>query len=131
MLLNPFDILQPQLGLDDLHVADGVDLSFDVDDVRVVECTHNLEDTVDGSHMGQEGISKTGTGGGSLRIGSSMRTPRARAILDKTYGSQTGNINAGEESGYDAGRLVCLHQPVETFVRHWYTSFLEKSIRTW
>ena len=51
MLLHPLDILQAQLRLDDLHITDGVDLAFDVDDLGIVECTNNLEDTIDGTDM--------------------------------------------------------------------------------
>ena len=61
MLLDPLYILETQLGLDDFHVTDGVDLSVDVYDLGIVEGTDHLEDTIDGADMGQEGVAKTST----------------------------------------------------------------------
>ena len=51
MLLHPLDILQTQLRLDDLRITDRVDLAFDVDDLGIVECANDLEDTIDGADM--------------------------------------------------------------------------------
>ena len=51
MLLNPFDILQPKLGLDDLHISQRVDITLDVDDFIVIESTDDLEDTIDGTDV--------------------------------------------------------------------------------
>lgn len=34
-----------------------------MDDLCVVECSDNLEDTVDGSDVGEEGVAETGSGG--------------------------------------------------------------------
>ena len=35
MLLHPLDFLQTELGLDDLHITQRVDVAFDVDDLGV------------------------------------------------------------------------------------------------
>ena len=51
MLLNPFDILQSKLGLDDLHISQRVDITLDVDDFIVIESTNDLEDTIDGADV--------------------------------------------------------------------------------
>ena len=58
MLLDPFDILQPKLGLDDLHISQRVDITLDVDDFIVIESTDDLEDTIDGTDVGQELIAQ-------------------------------------------------------------------------
>jgi hypothetical protein len=104
LLLDPFDVLQPQLGRDDLHVSQRVDIALDVDDLGVVECPDTLEDTVDGPDVRQEGVTKTGTGRGAS--------------------CQTGNVDAGEECRHLGGRLVDLAQPVESRVRYRDTSLL-------
>ena len=61
VLLDPLDVLETELGGDDVHVAAGVDVALDVDDLRVVEGADDLEDTVDGADMGEESISESGT----------------------------------------------------------------------
>ena len=66
MLLDPLDVLETKLGVDDLHVTDGVDVSLYVDDFGVVKCTDHLEDTIDGAYMGQESVTETGTSGCTL-----------------------------------------------------------------
>lgn len=66
-LLNPVDVLQSKLVLDDLHVSDRVDVTLDVDDLGVVERSDDLEDTVDSPDVRQERVSETGSGGGTFR----------------------------------------------------------------
>ena len=61
MLLHPFNILEPEFCRDNFHVTDGVDVSLDVDNVGIVEGTNHLEDTIDGTDVGQEGITKAST----------------------------------------------------------------------
>ena len=61
MLFYPFYIFQPEFCLDDFHVAEGVDFAFDVNDFSIVEGTDDLKDTIDGTDMGQEGVSETCT----------------------------------------------------------------------
>lgn len=56
MLFNPFDIFQPQLGLNNLHIADRVDVAFDVNDFGIVEDSDDLEDAVDRSNVRQESV---------------------------------------------------------------------------
>ena len=51
MLLHPLNILQTELGLDDLHVTDGVNLALNVDDFSIVERTNDLEDAIHGADM--------------------------------------------------------------------------------
>ena len=66
MLLNPLDIFETKLGLDDFHITDRVDVSLYVDDFGVVEGADDLEDAVDGADVGKEGVSETGTRRGAL-----------------------------------------------------------------
>ena len=58
-LLHPLGILEPQFVRDNLHVATRVNVAFDVGDFGIVEGTNNLEDTIDGADVRQEGISET------------------------------------------------------------------------
>lgn len=96
-LLYPVNVLEPELGGDDLHVTEGVDVALNVDDLSVVESTNDLEDTVDGSHVGQESVSETGTGGST--------------------GGKTSDVNAREEGGDLALGLVQIAEPEEAVVR--------------
>lgn len=50
-LLHPVDVLQTKLGLDDLHIPERVDVTLDVDNLRVIKRSDDLEDTVDGADM--------------------------------------------------------------------------------
>lgn len=59
MFLDPFNVFEAELGVNDLHITRRVDIALDVDDVRVVEGTDHLEDAIYGTYMGQEGIAKT------------------------------------------------------------------------
>lgn len=104
MLLHPLDILQPQLGLDDLHISERVNITLDVDDLCVVERSDDLENTIDGTDVGQERVTETGTGRGT--------------------GGETGDIDAGEEGGDSVDGLVGFAKPVETFVGDGDTGFL-------
>ena len=61
MLLDPLDVLETELGIDDLHVAARVDITLDVDDLSVVEGADDLEDTIDGADVGQESVAETCT----------------------------------------------------------------------
>ena len=61
VLLDPLDVLEAELGGDDFHVAAGVYVALDVDDLCVIECADDLEDTVYGADMGEEGVAETCT----------------------------------------------------------------------
>ena len=61
VFLDPLDVLKPELGRDDVHVAARVDVALDVDDLGVIEGTDDLEDTIDGTDVRQEGVSKAST----------------------------------------------------------------------
>lgn len=60
--LDPLNILESKFRLNDLHVTDGVDISFHVGDFVVVEGTNDLEDTVNSTNMRQKSISETSSG---------------------------------------------------------------------
>ena len=51
MLLDPLNILETQLRLDDLHVTDGVDVALDVNDLSIVETPNDLEDGIDSADV--------------------------------------------------------------------------------
>ena len=56
MLGDTFNVLQPKLGLDDLHIPQRVDVPFNVNDFRVVESADDLENAVDRSDVRQESV---------------------------------------------------------------------------
>ena len=103
-LLCEFDILDTELLADNLEITDGVDITLDVNDIGVVERSDHLEDTIDGTDMGQEGVTQPGSGRGS--------------------GCKTSNIDTGEVGGDTRGRLVGLAEPVVSWVRDEDTGFL-------
>lgn len=60
MLLNPFDVFETKFGLDDLHIAQGIDVSLHMDDFGIVESANDLEDAIDRTYVRKERISKPG-----------------------------------------------------------------------
>lgn len=66
-LLGELDILQPQLVADDVEITGRVDVTLDVDNLGIVEATNDLEDGIDGANVRQEGVTETGTSGGTSR----------------------------------------------------------------
>jgi hypothetical protein len=103
-LLGELDVLDAQLLVNDLKIANGVDVTLDVDDLGIVEATDDLEDGVDGANMGQEGVSETSTGGCAA--------------------GQTSNVVDRQVSGHLRLGLVLLAQPVEALIGHDDTGLL-------
>jgi hypothetical protein len=95
-LLGELNVLEAQFLANDVQISRGVDITFDVDNLSIVEAADDLEDGVDGTNVGKEGIAKTGTG--------------------RRTASQTSNIVDGQVCGDDRLGLVLLHQPVEALV---------------
>lgn len=95
-LLGELDILDAQLLADDVQITLGVDITLDVDDLGVVEATDDLEDGIDGTDVRQEGVTETGTGGGT--------TGQTGDIIDRQVG---GDARLG---------LVVLTEPVEAVI---------------
>lgn len=60
-LLDELNVLQPQLLADDVKIADGIDVTLDVDNLGIVKTPDDLEDGIDGANVRQEGIAETGT----------------------------------------------------------------------
>lgn len=104
LLLNPLNVLETELGRDDLHVTDGVDVTLDMDNLGVIESTDDLEDTVDGTDVRQESVAETSTG--------------------RSTGGQTGNVDAGQERRDPGSGLVDVGEPVEALVGDGDTSLL-------
>lgn len=52
LLGNPLNILETQLGLNDLHISDGVDVALNVNHLGVVERPNDLENTVNSANVG-------------------------------------------------------------------------------
>lgn len=97
-LLGELDVLDAQLLVDDLKIADGVDVTLDVNNLGIVEATDNLEDGIDGADVGQERVSETSTGGCAA--------------------GQTSNVVDGKVSRHLRLGLVLLAQPVEAVIGH-------------
>lgn len=95
-LLSELEILNAELLVDDLQIADGVDVTLDVDDLGIVEATNDLEDGIDGANVRQERVAETSTSRGTT--------------------GQTGDVVDGKMSRDTGLRLVLLAQPVETVI---------------
>lgn len=50
-LLDELDILDPEFLADDVQITDRVDIALHVDDLGVVETSHDLEDGIDGANV--------------------------------------------------------------------------------
>lgn len=95
-LLDELDILDAQLLADDGQITDGVDITLDVNDLRIIETTDDLEDGIDGANVRQKGVTETGTGGGTA--------------------GQTGDIIDGQVGRHLRLGLVVFAQPVEPVI---------------
>lgn len=95
-LLGELDILETELLADDVQVTDGVDVTLNVDNLGIVEATHNLEDGIDSADVRQEGVTKTSTSRGTAR--------------------QTGNIVDGQVGGHPRLGVVHLAEVIEAVI---------------
>jgi hypothetical protein len=64
-LSDKLQILGSQLLIDDGKITDWIDITLDVDNFGIIEASNDLEDGIYGTNVRQEGISETGTGGGT------------------------------------------------------------------
>jgi hypothetical protein len=62
LLLHPFNVFKAQLVLDDFHVAQGIDVTLDMNYLRVVKGAYDLKDAIDGPYVREERVSKPSTG---------------------------------------------------------------------
>ena len=103
-LLHELDILDPQFLADDVEIPDRIHVPLDVDNLRIIETSHDLEDRIHGPDMTQKRIAQA--------------RPRGSPA------SQAGNVVDGQVGG-DAGfGLVVLAQPVVSLVRDEHAGFL-------
>lgn len=96
-LLDKLDILDPQLLADDGQITDGIDITFDMDNLSIVEASDDLEDGIDSTDVGKESISQTSTSRGTS--------------------GQTGDIIHGQVGGNLRLGLVVFAEPVESLIR--------------
>ena len=96
MVVHELQVLVAELAGDDLDVLHGIDAIFDVDDVRVVEGAHDVDDAVDRLDVREEGVTETGS---------------LRGALD-----ETGDVDDLEVGLNDGLGLVVVHEPVEAIV---------------
>lgn len=60
-LLNKLDILDTQLLADDGQIPDRINITLNVDNLRIVKAAHDLEDGIDGANVRQERVTESGT----------------------------------------------------------------------
>lgn len=65
ILLNKLNILYSKFVIYNLEITDGVNIPFDMDNLRIVETADNLEDGIDSTDMRKEGVTKPSTSRGS------------------------------------------------------------------
>lgn len=95
-LLDELDILDTKLLADNLKIADGVDVTLNVDNLGIIETSDDLEDGIDGANVGQESVTETGTSGSTT--------------------GQTSNIVDSLVSGHPRLGVVVLAQPFVTLI---------------
>ena len=54
---HEFNILDAQLLIDDGEISNGIHVALDVNDLRIVKASNDLEDGIDSTNMGKERIS--------------------------------------------------------------------------
>jgi hypothetical protein len=91
-LLDELNVLEAQLLGDDVQVAERVYVTLNVNDLGIVEAAHDLENSIDGANMRQEGVSKTGT--------------------SRCTAGKTSNVIDGQVGGNARLGVVLLDQPV-------------------
>lgn len=101
-LLDELNILESQLLGNDVEISAGVHVTLNVDNLGVIEATHDLEDGVDGSDVRQESVTKTST--------SRCTSCETSDIVDRQVG---GDARLG---------VVLLAEPVISLVGHNDTS---------
>lgn len=95
-LLHELHILEPQLLGNDVQVTGGVHVTLNMNDLSIVEAADDLEDGIDGTNVGKEGVAQTSTSG-------------------RTAG-QTSDVVNGQVGGDARLWLELLAQPVITLV---------------
>ena len=97
-LLDELDVLDAQLLADDGQIADGVDITLDVNNLGIIEASYHLENGIDSADVRQESVTQTGTG--------------------RRAAGQTSNIIDSQVGGHLRLGLVVLAQPVEPLIRN-------------
>lgn len=97
-LLDELDVLDPKLVRDDLEITYRIDVALYVYNLSIIEASHDLEDSVNGSDVRQESIAETSTSRGASR--------------------QTGDVVDCEIGRYARLWVVVLDEPVVSVVRH-------------
>lgn len=103
-VVHIFEILKNELGVDDLHVSDGVDGVLGVGDVLIFESSDDVINTVDLLDVAQEMVTQT------LTLGCASH--------------QTGNINDLKNCSYFRLWSPHLAKFVESFIGYWDDSFV-------
>lgn len=80
--LNELDIFDSKLLADYIEISDRINVSFNMDDLGIIETANNLEDGINGPDMRKEGVAKP----------SSSRCPSRQTsdIIDREVGRDPG-----------------------------------------
>jgi putative MATE family efflux protein len=97
-LLDGFQILEAQLGVDGQDVRHRIDAAIDVDDVVVLEAAHHVRDGVGLADVGEKLVAQP------FALGSPTH--------------QAGDIDEIDRGRHDRFRMVELDQGVEAWIRH-------------
>ena len=89
--------------MDNLQIPHGVQIAFDVNDIRVVESATKMEDAVDGADVGEESV--------------------AEALALCSAFDKTGDVDDGEVGGDFGGGFVEVAEPIKTGVGDCYAGF--------
>ena len=92
--------------MDDFHVADRINVSLDVDDLRIVEGANDLKDAVDSTYVREERVSETCTSRSAL---DSISPPVSVTLSNEmTHSGEASDIDAGQMCGNAGGGFVKL-----------------------
>mmetsp|Transcript_22884 Transcript_22884/g.40448 ORF Transcript_22884/g.40448 Transcript_22884/m.40448 type:complete len:441 (-) Transcript_22884:56-1378(-) len=99
-----FEILLAKLHLNGFKITNRINTVVNVNDLVIIKRPNNMENSINGTNMTQEIISKSGT---------FRSTP-----------NQTGDIGDIKVSRVFRSRLPHVAEPVVTFIRNWATAFI-------
>lgn len=132
LLLQELLVLQTEFLTNDFDITKGIKFTFNVNDIRLIESTDNVIDSINSLDMGQESISQTSTGSSTLHQTSNIDdgqlkedgVKRPAYILDRAHSNYTVLMLTTHVSRDLLGGLVVLAKPVETSIGNSNSRFL-------
>ena len=105
--------------MDDLHVTNGIDVAFDVNDVRLVEYTNHMEDAIARLDMREKGIAETLTFACAFDQTGDVHDLKMLGVSDQN-GYQVRRYV--EKRRLFAQRFVVMAEVIESSIRHGYST---------